>query len=108
MATSTTLQYLRLLEKWNEEKPYQIVGRRPVGQQRDNIDLESHICSVQDVKELNRKFSLDVEGFRWVRHRMNESLDSEPSVMRHVNTFCTLVKDQLGAQEVLPFDYQAG
>lgn len=106
MSVQTKLQYLKPLEQWNEIKPYQIIGRRPPGQPRENIELQSYNCSIVDVKSLDYSPSLDKEGFQWFRRKLVESLDSEASTKRHIQGIEIYLKDLFGAKGVVTYDYQ--
>ena len=106
MSVQTKLQYLKPLKKWDEVKPYQVIGRRPPGQPRENIELQSYDYNIVDVNSLESKPSLEEEGFMWTRHQLVEDLEDESSTKRHIRAMEVYLKDLFEAKGVLTYDYQ--
>jgi len=105
-AIGASLRYLQPLEKWEEVKPFQIIGRRAPDQPRDNLEFESHFVNIIDIRKVNFMPSLDTVGFQWIKGPTCESLGTEKSINDHIRKLETSLKDLLGARGVFTYQYQ--
>ncbi|OJD27087.1 hypothetical protein ACJ73_01527 [Blastomyces percursus] len=105
--TPAIVNYLAPDEKWLTVKPYQIVGTLPAGLPRQNIELKAYPMNINDVRaeDLGR-FSLDKEGFQWISHCAEESLDTETSIDKYIQQMEDFVKTYLKANAVRTYQYQ--
>ncbi|KAJ5751688.1 hypothetical protein N7520_008605 [Penicillium odoratum] len=105
-SAETTLRYLQPLKKWEDTKPFQIVGRRPPGQPRDNLEHESHSVNIFDIRTVNIAPELNTTGFQWIKGPMSKCLGSQNEINDHMERIEIVLKDLLGAKGVFTFQYQ--
>ncbi|KAF2121002.1 hypothetical protein BDV96DRAFT_641639 [Lophiotrema nucula] len=104
--TYSDIRYIKPLAKWDEIKPFQIIGRRPPGQPRDNLEFESHRMSITDIRTVIEPFSLDIHGFQWLKHDHAFSPTSDPSIDEHIRSLEARLKELLDVEDVFTFQYQ--
>lgn len=100
------MQYLKPLELWNDVRPYQIIGRRPPGQPRENIELQSYDSTILDVTSLDSSPSLENEGFQWIYNELAQNLDDEAGTRSYIQAMEIYLKGFFGAKGVVTYDYQ--
>lgn len=116
----TTLKYLANdpLHEW--EKPYEMFGLTEVPEnQRSNCQYMT-IDGIQllDVRDSNETFSLKDQGFKYVHHRSKCPLSADdfekpgdalnPNVDAYLKETIAFVRNELGASQVICFDWRVG
>ncbi len=107
----TTLEYLRRLPLYDTEKPYWCFLRPHAGfdpnlQRVDNLEFEDRTnISIKDIRESNKEFSLDNNGFQVISHQSRFSKFEHPNdVVEYRAETEQLLKDTLGAVYVKCYD----
>jgi hypothetical protein len=100
------LRYLKPLPQWELIKPFQIVGNPSSGTPRKNLEFSPHEVPIQDARDLVPAPSLDIQGFEWINHSTQESLDSEESIRRNITEMEHFLAGHLKARFVRAFEFQ--
>ncbi|KAI1764171.1 hypothetical protein GGR53DRAFT_329976 [Hypoxylon sp. FL1150] len=105
--TTGTIKFIAPLPKWETEKPFNLAFPFPPNQPKTNSEYNSHAVQISDGRGKEDSFSLDVHGFAFARLpygetalQSNETIENE-----YLPQMEALLKQQLGAERVLAFDY---
>lgn len=109
---TTTLWYLEKLPIYKKEKPFYVNFPVPaeLGVPQHNL-LHGRVDGIQihDIRGHETKFHIDEQGFQLARHNTSMTNDDfeDDSVVRarYYPEMAQLVKDTLGAVEVVPFEH---
>jgi hypothetical protein len=93
-------------EKWITTKPYQIVGTLPEGLPGHNMDSKAYAVNINNVRADVSRFSLDTQGFQWIVHHSEETLDTEKSIDAYLEEMENFVKSVLNAKAAKSYQYQ--
>lgn len=100
----TTLNYYTPI---GTEAPYQYVYDAPKDQPSHNLGNESHAVVVHDVRGRESEFTLDKNGFQFIKHESAEKdfLDDEKIEEEYYREVEELLKKEVGAKRVFIFDH---
>lgn len=100
----TTLNYYTPIGK---EAPYQYVLDPPAGTEKNNIGLDPHPVVVHDARGRESEFSLDKNGFQFVKHDSQEKEFTDEERIKEVyyKEVEELLKKEAGAKKVFIFDH---
>jgi hypothetical protein len=104
--TTAAVRYLASSDKWDIEKPYQIIGKVSPGQPKDNLEFDSHVVNIHDLSNSEEEPSLSTFGFEWLHQEFTESLQDKDSINRHIASLELLIKARLGAKAVYTYSQQ--
>ncbi|KAK4176445.1 hydroxylase/desaturase CTB9 [Triangularia setosa] len=116
----TSLRFLIDLELFKKEVPFEIFGYPyPTSERITNCEYEIiNEIEIQDVRVSPAECSLDTTGFTYIHHKsacelrkehfekVGSSLEDNPTVVAYLNESMRLVKDRLGAEKVICFDWR--
>lgn len=100
----TTLNYYQPI---GDEAPYQYVYEPPTDKPSHNIGSDPHSVVVHDVRGRESEFTLDKNGFQFVKHESAEKdfTDHEKIEHEYYKEVEELLKKELGAKRVFIFDH---
>ncbi|RDW67054.1 hypothetical protein BP5796_09803 [Coleophoma crateriformis] len=109
-----SLSFLSELPLYATEKPYDIYREVPAGVPTSNCEFEEHHnIKVYDVRKIQSSFDLDSSGFKLLRAPSKIDVNSidfkdrtSDSTMVYLRDTVNLVKEELGANRVLCFDWR--
>jgi hypothetical protein len=115
----TTLKFMADLPRYESEKPYEMFGLTEIpAQQRSNCEYVAiDDIPLLDVRDyLEETFSLKEQGFEFLRHKSQCPLSASdfelpgnemsPNVETYLKETIAIVKERLGALEVVCFDWR--
>lgn len=116
------LSFVKPLDIFKSEVPYELFGfpdstsPRITNCQYMTVDS----INIQDIRTTSEILSLDTTGFKFIRHKSSCSLTAEhferagssitgqPVVHAYLEETLNLIKNELGADKVLCFDWRVG
>lgn len=113
-ATTITLKFLDWQELYNTEKPFQIFINIPEDaedKRNSNLVFEDIDLPIQDIRTSKNKFSLDDNGFQFIKHSSSlTNFQSRESVEKIYlpEVEALLRKEVQGVDKVFFFDWRVG
>jgi len=115
-AVQATIEYLRRLPLYEEEKPYWCFlppkdGFDPDTQRVDNLEFEEHSnVFVQDLREIDEAPRIHDYGFEVLKHESKflrfDAADAADQVVKYRTETEELLKERLGAVYALCYDHR--
>lgn len=110
-ATLCSFDYLSRDKRYDNEKPYYFSGPLSKDQEhaRSNLTYTTHDgIKVRDIRGLEQRLSLEVHGFRLIRHEPRVSLEepSEQQVHDYLRETAAFLKETLDAELVVTYNYR--
>jgi hypothetical protein len=114
------MRFAKNLEIFKTETPYELFGY-PDGTSNRITNCEYvtvNDIKVRDVRTTPRDYGLDTTGFKYIRHRSacdlksedfeaaGSTLDNNPAVLTYLDETISLVKQELGCDNVICFDWR--
>jgi hypothetical protein len=109
-----TMSFLSELPIYKTEKPFDIYREVPAGVPTSNCEFEEHNnIKAQNAREVQSSLGLDITGFKLLKAPSKVDISSidfqdraSSSIMEYLRETISLVKDELGADRVLCFDWR--
>ncbi|KAF5601716.1 uncharacterized protein FSUBG_8082 [Fusarium subglutinans] len=99
------IEYLKPDPLYDEQQPYSIASRPPLGIKRTNIMQVPVKTSIHNSRGKKAQFSLNVNGFEWVDHPLNFDVNQDAQVNDYMNEMGTFLRQHLNAEKVIVYDY---
>ena len=107
--TTGTIGFIASIPQWEREKPFVLSWPLPRNQTRSNCFYEAHDLQIADVRGREDKFSLDVQGFAFAKMPASDTTRNKEAIeTEYLSLVETWLKQFLGAEKVVAFDYTVG
>jgi len=70
------------------------------------MDSKAYAVNINNVRADVSRFSLDTQGFQWIVHHSEETLDTEKSIDAYLEEMENFVKSVLNAKAAKSYQYQ--
>jgi hypothetical protein len=99
------LAYLKPDKRYDEERPYFIVGRPLPGTKQSNIEYVQCKTRIHDARKQHEEFTLETNGFEWINHELSYELASKENVDRYMDEMAEVVRKHVEASRVYVYDF---
>ncbi|KAF2702776.1 hypothetical protein K504DRAFT_522381 [Pleomassaria siparia CBS 279.74] len=99
------LAFLKPDKRYDNERPYFIVGRPPPGIKQSNIEYVHCKTRIHDARNLKNDFSLCTNGFEWLTHELYNDVASKNDIDRYMDEMAEVARKHLGASRVHVYDF---
>jgi hypothetical protein len=109
-----TLEYLADDPKWEKEKPYKILFKTDSTIPQSNCRFETGKAHVQNVRQLARQHSIEIDGFELVQSPIQalhaadfeDPQKEESVVVPYLKATMEFVKNRLSAERIVCIDWR--
>lgn len=108
-----SLSFIKDLPLYHTEKPYFVVIEEGEGK-APSTDTNLELAPVrgiplQDVRGRESEFTLECNGFKYLKHKTHASADDEEdNWVAYSQEMARLIQEECGAEKVICYDYRVG
>lgn len=108
-----SLSFIKDLPLYHTEKPYFVVieeGEGKIPSTETNLELAPvHGIPLQDIRGRESEFTLECNGFKYLKHTTHASADDEEdNWVAYSKEMARLIQEECGAGKVICYDYRVG